>query len=198
MRWEGLSPPCCVDSRGTHGPNPHGFWHPHNLQVPIPIPTKTHTREHGYGFRRVWVWVLVELPMGYPWQALVVGQSHQSLQGCNCDTKVVGMSVSNWLRLRCKLEAVDKNQKNWKNGSRTYEADLLRSAKCYAHDYLCSFHFMVLQEVNIDKVLSSHIFSTLGCIYRYPKQYKLSPNSRPSGHIFNIPCSLYLHHKTSH
>ena len=107
------------------------------------------------------------------------------------------MSVSNWLR--CKLEAVDKNWKNWKNRSWTYGVDLLRSAKCYthgaAHGYLCSFqhHFMVLQEVNIDKVLSSCIFSPLLCIYiyHYPKQYKLSPNFHPSGHTVLIQPTLH-------
>ncbi len=39
-RQGGLFPPCCVDSLGTLRPNPHGFWYPHNLQVPIPIPIK--------------------------------------------------------------------------------------------------------------------------------------------------------------
>ena len=73
MQRKGLDTPCYVDSCGICGPNPHSFWHPRNLRVPISIPTKTHTHEHGYGFRRVWVQVLVELPMGYPWRALLPG-----------------------------------------------------------------------------------------------------------------------------
>ena len=63
--WQGgLSPPCLIDSRGTRGPDLHGFGTHTTRKYPYPRPSKPVPMLTGTGFRRVQV--LIELPVTGP------------------------------------------------------------------------------------------------------------------------------------
>ena len=85
----------------------HGF-----SKNPYPYPPKTRTRDQGYGFLWVRVRVWAEIPRGYPWQSLRVGDvwkdevicSHNEIDdrsevGVTFDTRITQAKNPGFLRV---------------------------------------------------------------------------------------------------
>ena len=73
-------------------------------EYPYPHLPKPISMSMGTGFRQVWVQVLVELPMGYPWQALsiiaTVSKIYRSLTNMAWHTTIV------YLKANCPYHSV--------------------------------------------------------------------------------------------